>query len=482
MKHGDELELDVEGFAAEGKSIARVGGKVVFIRGGVPGDRVLARIEKTKRQFASADVVTVLSPSALRRAPRCKYFGTCGGCTWQHVSYEAQCAFKRQHVVDALERIGGFRGIDVKPTIGSPGEFFYRNKMEFSFGDKWLTKEELDRELQARPEGTRLPLFALGLHIPSRFDKVLDIEECHLQSEFSQGVVNTVRAFCVERGLTLYSTRTHEGYLRNLVIREGRHTGETMVNLVTSEDRPAVMRDLCSRLLAQYPALTTIINNITRRKSQVAIGDEEKVCHGPGYITERIGRRTYRVSANSFFQTNTLQAERLYDVAAGMAALKPSDVVFDLYSGTGTIALHVADGVREVVGIETVESAIDDARRNAFMNGVENCTFVLGDLKDKLTRDTAWLSGHERPTVIVIDPPRSGMHDKVVAEVAALRPDRIVYVSCNPATQARDIKLLCSSAPYTITAVQPVDMFPHTYHIENVVGLTAEDPSRTVKS
>ena len=482
MKRGDELELSIEAFASEGQSIARVDGKVVFIRGGVPGDRILARVDKTKKQYVRAEVLSLLAPSTLRRVPRCKYFGTCGGCMWQHVGYQAQLEFKRQHVVDTLERIGGFKGTVVNPTLGSTDEFFYRNKMEFSFGDRWLTKEELEQQLQADGEGERTRLFALGLHIPQRFDKVLDIDECHLQSETSQGIVNLVRSFCMERELSIYSTRTHEGYLRNLVIREGRRTGETMVNLVTSDDRPELMHSLCSLLLASYPAITTVINNITERKSQVAIGEIEKVYHGPGFVTEKIGKRTYRVSANSFFQTNTLQAERLYDVAAGLAGLKPDDIVFDLYSGTGTIALHVADDVKEVVGIEAVESAIDDARRNAVLNRVGNCTFVLGDLKEKLTRDTAWLSGHARPTVMLIDPPRSGMHEKVVTEVAALRPERIVYVSCNPATQARDVKLLCSLAPYRITGVQPVDMFPQSYHIENVVGLSTIPGSETTES
>ena len=480
MKRGDELELVVERFASEGQSIARVDGIVVFIQGGVPGDRVLARIEKAKKQYVRAEVLSLLTASPLRRLPRCKYFGTCGGCMWQHVGYQSQLEFKRQHVVDTLERIGGFGGIAVNATVGSADEFFYRNKMEFSFGDRWLTKEELERQMQQQEN--RSPLFALGLHIPGRFDKVLDIDECFLQSETSQGIVNTVRSFCIERGLSIYSTRTHEGYLRNLVIREGRRTREMMVNLVTSEDRSDLMHALCSALLALYPGITTVINNITERKSQVAIGDIEKVYHGPGFITERIGKRTYRISANSFFQTNTLQAERLYDIASGLARLNTDDIVFDLYSGTGTIALHVADEVKEVVGIETVGSAIEDARRNAVMNGVGNCTFVLGDLKDKLTRDTGWLSNHARPTVMLIDPPRSGMHEKVVVEIAALRPDRIVYVSCNPATQARDVKLLCSLAPYRITGVQPVDMFPQSYHVENVIGLSMIPGSQTTVS
>jgi 23S rRNA (uracil1939-C5)-methyltransferase len=472
VKWGDEIEITVENFASEGKSVARLDGLVVFVAGGVPGDRVRARVTKSKKKFAEADAVDVLSPSPLRVQPRCKHFGTCGGCKWQHVSYAAQLNFKRQHVIDALERIGGFGGVEVNPTLGSPEEFFYRNKMEFSFGDKWVTREELKaRDSQQEPQERTL-LFALGLHIPQRFDKVLDIDECYLQSETSYKIVNAVRESCMERGLSMYSTFSHTGYLRNLVIRESSRTGELMVNLVTSEDNAGSMQSLCVMLLARFPSITTIVNNITERKSQVAIGDYEKVYHGSGAITERMGKRTYRISANSFFQTNTLQAERLYDTVVKLGKFSPSDTVFDLYSGTGTIALHIADRVKEVVGIDVVDSAIQDARNNASMNQVSNCTFVLGDLKDKLTKDTHWLASHLAPSAMVIDPPRSGMHEKVVLEIAQLQPERIVYVSCNPSTQARDLKLLCSKAPYQISAVQPVDMFPHTYHIENVVALS----------
>ncbi len=472
MKYGDEIELTIESIAFEGKSVARVDGLVVFVAGGVPGDRVLARVAKSKKKFVEAEAVEILSPSPLRVTPRCTYFGTCGGCKWQHVSYQAQLDFKRQHVVDALERIGGFKGINVNPTLGSPDEYFYRNKMEFSFGDKWLTREEMEKGKLETGDKRAEDRFALGLHIPARFDKVLDIDECFLQSETSYRIVNTVRSFCLDNGLTIYSTFTHTGYLRNLVIRESKRTGGLMVNLVTSQDSPEIMEPLCALLLLQFPVITTVVNNVTERKSQVAIGDYEKVYHGPGFITEQIGKRMYRISANSFFQTNTLQAERLYDAAAAFARLEPEDIVFDLYSGTGTIALHIADDVKAVVGIEVVESAIADANKNAAMNGVGNCTFIQGDLKDKLTKDTSWLASQEQPTAMIIDPPRSGMHEKVVHEIASLQPGRIVYVSCNPATQARDLKLLCSSAPYRIDSIQPVDMFPHTYHIENIVALS----------
>jgi len=469
---GDELELTPDRLADDGRCVGRVNGLVVFVRGAAPGDTVKARVVKVKKQFIEAIAEVVVRPSPLRTTPRCRSFGVCGGCRLQHLRYEAQLEFKRQQVVDALERIGGLRDVSVNPTLASPREYFYRNKMEFSFGERWLTREELDAAGDTKVRSR----FALGLHVPRRFDRVLDLEECWLLSERSHHIVNKVRAFCLQRGLSIYSTVTHTGYLRNLVIREGTNTGELMVNLVTSEEHPALNSALAEFLLAEYAFITTIVNNVTQRKSLVAVGDREVVVHGPGFITDRIGDMVYRISANSFFQTNTLQAERLYDLVRTMARLQPDDVVFDLYSGIGTIALHLAAGVRSVVGIEAVEAAVQDARSNAAAGGRTNCSFILGDLKDRLTKDTAWLDRHPRPTVIVTDPPRSGMHEKVVQQLLALTPERIVYVSCNPATQARDLALLCAGDSYRIDAIQPVDMFPHTSHVENVVALFRKAP------
>lgn len=465
MKRDDEVTVTVEDFALDGKCVARVEGVVVFVRNAIPGDRARIRVVRTKKRYAEAEVVELLSASPIRVAPRCTYAGSCGGCRWQHVSYAAQLEFKRKHVQDSLERIGGIRGVTVAPTLPADEPFFYRNKMEFSFGERWLTKVEMESG------GETDDRFALGLHIPLRFDKVLDLRECWLQSEQSFRIVNAVREFCRDRRLSMYSTRTHEGYLRNLVIRDGKRTGDLMVNLVTSEDRPALLREFTEELLVRVPKITTVCNNITRRKSQVALGEEERVYYGPGTIMERLGPRTYRVSANSFFQTNTLQAERLYDCVRSMASLSVSDTVLDLYSGTGTIALHLADAVSSIVGIEAAPSAIQDAERNARLNGITNCTFLLGDVKEKLTRGYSWRSSLPAPTVVVLDPPRAGIHEKVTQAVAQMRPDRIVYVSCNPSTQARDLAILLAAAPYRILGAQPVDMFPHTSHIENVVAL-----------
>ena len=472
MIRGEELELRVEHFGSEGKSVARVDNFVVFVRGGIPGDTVTGRLIRVSKKFAEAEIAGVVVPSPLRVTPRCRFFGVCGGCTWQHLSYQGQCDFKRLQVADALERIGGFTGVPVLPTMGAEDVFFYRNKMEFSFGTRWLTREEMEHARRSGKEDNPPDRFALGLHIPQRFDRVLDIDECHLQSPASTAIVNTVRAFCRERNLSVYSTTTHTGFLRNLVIREGKQTGEVMVNLVTSEEHDPTLRALCAALLQEVPAITTIVNNITIRKSQVAVGEREIVYAGSGFITERIGRRRYRISANSFFQTNTVQAERLYDTVRRMAALRPGDVVFDLYSGTGAIALHVADDAAAVVGIEAVASAVEDARKNAAENGVNNCTFVLGDLKDRLVGETARPGDTPVPDVILVDPPRAGMHPKVVEKILEMHPRRIVYVSCNPATQARDAKLLCEGGVYGVDEAQPVDMFPHTTHVENVLSLS----------
>lgn len=471
MKHGDEFEAVIEDLAVEGKSVARIGGFVVFVRGGVPGDTVRMRIRTVRRNFAEADLVTLETPSPRRTEPRCRYFGTCGGCTWQNIAYASQLEFKRRHVADSLERLGGFSDLSVPAPIAMEIPYYYRNKMEFSFGERWRTNEEMaqPRSGESTDGGVIDP--ALGLHIPGRYDRVLDLHECWLQSESSVRLVNLVREFCFGHGLPVFSTVTQEGYLRNLVIRESKRTGETMVNLVTRDDRPEIMEQLTERLLAEFPSLTTIVNNITERRSQVAVGERERIYHGPGTITERIGKRTYRISANSFFQTNTDQAERLYDTALGFAHLRPDDVVYDLYSGTGTIALHMAGGARNIIGIESVEQAVDDARKNAESNGVHNCLFLHGDLKETLLSSRREGEHLPSPDVIVVDPPRAGMHEKVTREIVSLAPRTIVYVSCNPSTQARDLKIICQSGKYSIESIQPVDMFPHTQHIENVVGL-----------
>jgi 23S rRNA (uracil1939-C5)-methyltransferase len=487
LEKGQEIELKIEDFAFEGKCVSRVEGFVVFVSDAVPGDTVLANVQKVKKNFAEAKAIHIIRESSLREIPKCKYFGVCGGCKWQHLKYQSQLEFKRRNVIDAFERIGGFKDVYVSPTLGSEDIYFYRNKMEFSFANqRWLTLEELQPKDQwqvSEEKGPALRVeprtaqprsdFALGLHVPNRFDKVLDIEECWLQSNLSNQILNAVREFGKAGHLSIYSTKTHTGYLRNLVIREtkNKEKSEIMVNLVTSEDRAEVMQNLTEMLVGRIPQITTVVNNITSRKSQVAVGDYESVYLDEGFITDRIGDFSFRISANSFFQTNTKQAEKLYAITRDLAELRHEDIVYDLYSGAGTIALYVSRYVNKVIGIELVESAISDARQNAELNGVNNCFFLQGDLKDRLTNDTGWVAEYGRPDVMIIDPPRSGMHPKMISALQQLLAMRIVYVSCNPATQARDLKDLCGEM-YKIEFVQPIDMFPHTYHIENVVRLT----------
>lgn len=470
LAFGDIVELSIESTGFEGKSIARVNGLVVFVEGAVEGDVVKAKILKTKKKHAEAKVVEVVKPSPKRTVPRCSYFGTCGGCKWQHVDYTAQLHFKQQHVVDAMERIGGLKDVPILPIIGSDDIYFYRNKLEFSFSENaWLT----DKNLASLQD---LPSLALGFHVPQRWDKVLDVHECFLQSELSNGILNTVREFAISNNIPAYSQKSQSGYFRNLVIREGlrprrgKNTGDVMVNVVTYEDKPEIMSKLTAELTKKFPEITTIVNNVNQRKSQVAVGDFEKVYYGEGVIHDKIGNKLFQISANSFFQTNTKQAEKLYSVAKEFAELKPTDVVYDLYCGTGSIALYISDAVKQVIGIELVESSIINARMNAQLNAVENCEFIAGDLKDLLTKDVEWKEKYSHPDVIIVDPPRSGMHPKAVEELGNMKVPRIVYVSCNPATLARDLQMLTTYG-YSVEKIQPVDMFPHTYHIECVAKI-----------
>jgi 23S rRNA (uracil1939-C5)-methyltransferase len=312
--------------------------------------------------------------------------------------------------------------------------------------------------------------FALGFHVPQRYDKILDINECHLQSDLSNGILNAVRDFALDNSLPVYTSEPQSGYLRNLVIREGKNTGDVMVNLVTFDDRPDEMEKLTSILTKAFPEIVTVVNNITSKRANVAVGEIEKVYYGSGVISEKIGSHVFHLSANSFLQTNTRQAETLYAITKEYAELKLTDVVYDLYCGTGAISIYISDAVKQVVGIELIESSIANARMNAAQNGITNCEFIAGDLKDLLTKDVEWKKNYAKPDVLIVDPPRSGMHPKAVKEIGEMKIPRVVYVSCNPATLARDLQMLAPFG-YSIEKVQPVDMFPHTYHIESVVRL-----------
>lgn len=469
MKKGDKIELSVSKYVFEGKGLAKIerddNGKTglytIFVNGGYPGDEVIAEFTAIKKSYAETRVAEVLKPSPIRTKPRCIHFGVCGGCKQQDMDYGAQAMYKQEQVKEIFERLGGFNEFEMLDIEKSEHIFYYRNKMEFSFADKrWLSKEEMNRNENIDNS------FALGLHIPRMFDKVLDVTECYLQSETSAGIVNFTRDFFKAKNSTIYSTKTHSGYLRNLIIKLSRKYNQLMVNLVTSEDNEEMMREYSAELLKRFPDITTIVNNVNLKKSQTALGDFEKTYYGNGFIYDSIGGYKFRVSANSFFQTNTLQAEHLYQVALDFAGLKGNETVYDLYSGAGTISIFVSDKAGKVYAFESVQPAVDDAEENKKENNINNVFFYTADLNksflNKLKEESV-----PSPEVVIVDPPRSGMNPVTVQDLIKLSPEKIVYISCNPATQARDIKTLTENG-YALIKMKPVDMFPHTYHIENV--------------
>jgi 23S rRNA (uracil1939-C5)-methyltransferase len=467
LKKGAELELEVESLAFGTKGVSRLNGFVIFVEAALPGQRVRAQIFKKKKGYAEARALEIIQQSPSFVAPRCCHFADCGGCLLQNLDYDIQLLSKQQQIRELLEHIGGIADPPVAPVIGSPQIFFYRNKMEFSFSrQRWLTREEI-----ARNEITRSKNFALGLHARNRYDKTLAIEECHLQSPLSNHILSVVRTFTEKHFLLPYTTFGHTGFWRFLVIREGKKTNDVMVNIVTAEapEGRAAVQQLAESLRAEIPQITTIMHNINRSKAQVATGEEELILHGPGFIRECLGPFLFQISANSFFQTNTLGAEKLYAVAREFAALTGKEIVYDLYCGAGTISIFISQQAKQVVGFEIVPQAIHDAGVNCRLNNATNCSFVQGDLKDELAQIPVITRRWGKPDVVIIDPPRAGMHPKVVQKIIELSAQRIVYISCNPSTFARDVKEL-SIMGYQFKKAQPVDMFPHTSHIE-VVGV-----------
>jgi 23S rRNA (uracil1939-C5)-methyltransferase len=423
----------------------------------VPGDRIIARITKKKKSFAEAQLVSIEEPSYLRKNPPCKYANHCGGCRWQTLGYETQLEYKKRYVVESLEHIGLLKGVEVLPVIPSKKTFEFRNKMEFSCTtSRWLMPEELENPDIKKD-------FGLGLHVPGTFDRILDIERCLIQPEMGNEIMEHVRRYILASGVPAYGLRSHEGFWRFLMLRSSSAFNTWMVNIVTKEENDALLLPLAKSLKETFPSIVSIVNNVTAKKAGIATGDYEKLLLGERCIQEKLGRFTFEISANSFFQTNTTGAEQLYSLVAEYADLTGSETVVDLYSGTGTIPIWLSDRAKKVVGIEIVESAIIDARKNASLNNIENCEFFVGDIKDVLPGLDAGCD------VMIIDPPRAGMHKDVVAQVMAISPRKIVYVSCNPATLARDLGML--KERYRAVKVQPVDLFPHTFHIESVALL-----------
>lgn len=453
----------VQHYAAEGKSLAKVDGKVIFIDGGaIPGDVVDLRLSKNKKDWAEGKVIGFREYASQRVVPFCEHFGTCGGCKWQMLPYDQQLQYKQQQVADHLQRIGKLSLPAMAPILGAEQTRHYRNKLEFTFSNRaYLTAAEIKKN-----EGEILQRNALGFHIPRLFDKVLDIQTCHLQAEPSNLIRNTLKEYALNHRLSFYDLRAQEGWLRNLILRICT-TGEVMVNICFHYEDAAARKHLLDHLLKKVPAITTLFYTINTKKNDSLHDLSPQLYHGKGHVLEQLDDFVFKIGPKSFFQTNTYQAKTLYRVVRDFAGLTGKETVYDLYCGTGSIGIFVARGARKVVGVELIREAIDDAKENARLNNIHNTAFFAGDVIDIC--DNAFIAEQGAPDVVITDPPRSGMHEKLVKKLLELQAQRIVYVSCNPATQARDLFLL--SEKYLVEQIQAVDMFPHTHHIENVVLL-----------
>lgn len=452
--------VEISGVAAEGMSLARINDMVVFIPFGAPGDVIDIKLTKKKKSYAEGRVLRTIESSPIRVKPMCEHFTVCGGCKWQHLPYSFQLQCKQQQVVDALQRIAKVELPEISPIIGSEEISSYRNKLEYTFSNKrWLTFEQLE-------SGEEFDRDAAGFHIPGAFDKVLDINKCHLQEDISNKLRLFIKRYAKEHDLSFYDLRAQQGFLRTMIVRTAT-TGEKMLIVVFGENNIDAINNLLEAVKQEFPELTSI-QYVINLKVNDTIADQEVILFsGSPFINEEMDRLKFRISPKSFYQTNSRQAYRLYSVAREMADLNGDELVYDLYTGTGTIANFIARNAKKVIGIEYVEDAIADARINSEINNINNTLFYAGDMKNVLT--DAFIAEHGRPDVMIIDPPRAGMHEDVVNVILNAEPKTLVYVSCNPATQARDIALLDSK--YKVVKVQPVDMFPHTHHVENVVKM-----------
>lgn len=455
-------QVEVLRAGAKGKAVAKAAdGRVIFISNAVPGDLVDVRTTKKRKSYFEGVATKFHRLSEKRTKPECEHFGVCGGCKWQDMAYEHQLYYKQKEVTDNLARIGHLELPECSPILGSDRTYFYRNKLEFSFSDsRWLSAEEINSGEAVADR------HALGFHIPGMWDKILDIKKCHLQPDPSNAIRRSIKEFAVANGLSFFNPRKQKGMLRTLMIRTAS-TGEVMVLLQFFEDHPRLRKQLMDHVAASFPELTSLLY-VINRKANDTLYDQEVICYkGRDYIYEAMEGLRFRIHAKSFYQTNSEQAYTLYKVVRDFAGLQGHELVYDLYTGTGTIAQFLAKDAARVVGIEVVPDAIQAARTNASDNGIGNAAFFAGDMKDLFTPD--FIATHGRPEVIVTDPPREGMHKHVVAGILEAAPDKIVYVSCNSATQARDLALMKDA--YAITRIQPVDMFPQTHHVENVVLL-----------
>jgi 23S rRNA (uracil1939-C5)-methyltransferase len=455
-------KAEIMDYAAEGKSLARVDGKVIFVKGAVPGDVVDIQLQKNKKDWAEGHVLKFHEYSSRRVDPFCRHFGVCGGCSWQMIPYSEQLDFKARQVRDHLSRIGKVKLPEIEPILGCEETRYYRNKLEFTFSSR---KYFTDEEFRSRPADSA-PEPALGYHIPKWFDKVIDIRECYLQAEPSNAIRDRVRGTAISNGLSFYDIRAHRGFLRNLIIRYAT-TGELMVNLCVGYEDKEALRVVLDDLLTRFPSITTLLYTVNPKVNDSIHDLEPQVYYGKGFILEKLEEFHFKIGPKSFFQTNSRQGEALYRVTREYAELTGEQVMYDLYCGTGSIGIFCSQGVKKLVGVEAIPEAVEDARVNAELNDVRNASFFAGDVID-ICNDELF-SLHGRPDVVITDPPRAGMHEKLVRYLLQIEAPTLVYVSCNPATQARDIQLL--DEKYSVERVRPVDMFPHTHHIENVVQM-----------
>jgi 23S rRNA (uracil1939-C5)-methyltransferase len=450
--------------AEEGKGVGKADDFVLFVDKAVPGDIADVQVYRSKKNFGEGKITELKQASEYRTQAFCEHFGTCGGCKWQHMTYEAQLKFKQKSVVDALSRLAKINVDGIMPIVPSPADRYYRNKLEYTFSNKrWLYDGE------NKEDGT-LNMNALGFHIPGRFDKILDVNHCYLQAEPSNSLRNEIRNFTIQQGYTYYDLRNHSGMLRNLIVRTSS-TGETMVIVVFAYAEQSEIDNLMSHIDASFPDITSLLYIENQKKNDTIFDQDVVAFKGPEYIHEEMNGIKFRIGPKSFYQTNSIQALRLYEITRDFADFKGDELVYDLYTGAGTIANFVAGHVREVVGVEYVPTAIEDAKVNSAINNITNTKFYAGDMKDVLVAD--FVAEHGKPDVIITDPPRAGMHPDVVARLMEIEARKIVYVSCNAATQARDLLVL--KEKYDTVKIQPVDMFPHTQHVENVVLLLLRD-------
>jgi 23S rRNA (uracil1939-C5)-methyltransferase len=455
-------QAEITDYAAEGKALTKVDGKVIFVKGAVPGDVVDIQLLKSKKDWAEGQVIHFHQRSPRRIDPFCKHFGVCGGCSWQMIPYEEQLAFKQKQVEDHLTRIGKVELPAMNPILGCTETRFYRNKLEFTFSNKkYFTADDFKN----RTPGDA-PEPALGYHIPKWFDKVIDITECHLQADPSNAIRDFVRQVAFSKELSFYDIRNHQGFLRNLIIRYAT-TGELMVNLCVGHNDQDAISSVMDSLMEAFPQITSLMYTVNPKVNDSIYDLEPVLYHGKGFIIEHLEKYQFKIGPKSFFQTNTRQGELLYKVVREYAELKGTEVLYDLYCGTGSIGIFCSEGAGKLIGVEVIGEAVEDAKINAALNQVNHAHFFHGDVTNICNED--FFAAHGRPDVIITDPPRAGMHEKLVKTLIDIGAPTVVYVSCNPATQARDLQLL--DATYRVEKIQPVDMFPHTHHIENVVQL-----------